>query len=106
VIGKFVDGTPDSQSRARQALDRALALNPRLSVAHKFYANLEGDMGQARQALVRLLGEANRHGNDPELFSASSTRVATVDSTTNPSPRTPRDAGSTRTSPRVSHKRS
>jgi hypothetical protein len=25
-------------------------------------------MGQAQQALVRLLGEANRHGNDPELF--------------------------------------
>jgi tetratricopeptide (TPR) repeat protein len=26
-------------------------------------------MGQAPRALVRLLGEANRHGNDPELFS-------------------------------------
>ena len=25
-------------------------------------------MGQAPRALVRLLGEANRHGNDPELF--------------------------------------
>jgi hypothetical protein len=37
-------------------------------VAHKFYANLEGDMGQAQRALVRLLGEANRNGNDPELF--------------------------------------
>ena len=68
VIGKFVDGTPDSQSRAQQAFGRALELNPRLSVAHKFYANLEGDMGQAQRALVRLLGEANRHGNDPELF--------------------------------------
>jgi len=68
VIGKFVDGTPDSESRAQQAFGRALGLNPRLSVAHKFYANLEGDMGQAQRALVRLLGEANRHGNDPELF--------------------------------------
>src|SRR5205823_10517949 len=47
---------------------RALALNPRLSVAHKFYANLEADSGQAQSALVRLLGEASRHGNDPELF--------------------------------------
>jgi eukaryotic-like serine/threonine-protein kinase len=68
VIGKFVDGTPDSEARAQQALGRALELNPRLSVAHKFYANLEGDMGQSQRALVRLLGEANRHGNDPELF--------------------------------------
>jgi hypothetical protein len=33
-----------------------------------FYANLEGDIGQAQRALLRLLGEANRHGNDPELF--------------------------------------
>ena len=47
---------------------RALELNPRLSVAHKFYAHLEADIGQAQRALVRLLGEADRHGNDPELF--------------------------------------
>jgi serine/threonine protein kinase/tetratricopeptide (TPR) repeat protein len=68
VIGKFVDATPDSESRAQHALGRALELNPRLSIAHKFYANLEGDMGQAQRALVRLLGEANRNRNDPELF--------------------------------------
>ena len=37
-------------------------------MAHKFYANLEADIGQAQRALVRLLGEATRHGNDPELF--------------------------------------
>jgi serine/threonine protein kinase/tetratricopeptide (TPR) repeat protein len=68
VIGKFIESTPDSEERAEEALRRALELNPRLSVAHKFYANLEADMGQAQQALVRLLGEATRHGNDPELF--------------------------------------
>jgi tetratricopeptide (TPR) repeat protein len=68
VIGKYVDSTPDSEARAEDAFRRALALNPRLSVAHKFYANLEADIGQAQRALVRLLDEANRHGNDPELF--------------------------------------
>jgi TolB-like protein len=68
VLGKFVHGTPDSESRAQQALDRALELNPRLPVAHKFYASLEGDMGHARRALLRLLGQANGHGHDPELF--------------------------------------
>jgi eukaryotic-like serine/threonine-protein kinase len=69
VIGKFITAAPDSEVRAEEAFQRALELNPRLSVAHKFYANLEADMGLARRALVRLLGEANRHGNDPELFS-------------------------------------
>jgi tetratricopeptide (TPR) repeat protein len=68
VIGKYVADSPNSDARADEALRRALELNPRLSLAHKFYAQLEADMGQARQALVRLLGEAARHGNDPELF--------------------------------------
>jgi serine/threonine-protein kinase len=68
VIGKYIEAAPDSALRAEEAFRRALALNPRLSVAHKFYANLEADSGQAQSALVRLLGEASRHGNDPELF--------------------------------------
>jgi tetratricopeptide (TPR) repeat protein len=68
VMGKYVDGAADSETRAGEALQRALELNPRLSVAHKYYANLEADMGLAARALVRLLGEAARHGNDAELF--------------------------------------
>lgn len=68
VIGKYIDDAPNSEARAEEAFRRALELNPRLSVAHKFYAHLQADMGQAQAALVRLLGEANRHGNDPELF--------------------------------------
>jgi non-specific serine/threonine protein kinase len=68
VIGKFIEASPDSEENAQEAFRRALELNPRLSVAHKFYANLEADMGRAQHALVRLLAEATRHGNDPELF--------------------------------------
>jgi serine/threonine protein kinase/tetratricopeptide (TPR) repeat protein len=68
VIGKYIESTPQSEEHAEDAFRRALDLNPRLSVAHKFYANLEADMGQAERAMVRLLGEATRHGNDPELF--------------------------------------
>ena len=68
MIGKFIEASPDSEARAEEAFRRALEINPRLSVAHKFYAHLEADIGQAPRALVRLLGEANRHGNDPELF--------------------------------------
>ena len=68
VIGKYIDPTPDSDTRAEDAFVRAIALNPRLSLAHKFYANLEADTGRAREGMVRLLSEATRHGNDAELF--------------------------------------
>jgi len=68
VIGKYIDPDPGSEARAEDALRRALALNPRLSLAHKFYANMEADIGQASGAVRRLLGEATLHGNDPELF--------------------------------------
>jgi TolB-like protein len=68
VIGKFIEDTPDGEARAEAALRRALEINPRLSIAHKFFANLEADIGESRRALVRLLAEAGRHGNDPELF--------------------------------------
>jgi eukaryotic-like serine/threonine-protein kinase len=68
VIGKFVHGSPDSQTRAEESFRRALELQPRLPVAHKFCAQLEAETGRTREALVRLLSEATRHGNDPELF--------------------------------------
>jgi TolB-like protein/tetratricopeptide (TPR) repeat protein len=68
IIGKYIDPTPDSDRRAEEAFLRAIALNPRLSLAHKFYANLEADTGRAREGMVRLLNEATRHGNDAELF--------------------------------------
>jgi serine/threonine protein kinase len=68
VIGKFVEASADSTAQAEQAFRRALELDPRLKVAHRYYANLEAETGQPTAALVRLLGEADRHGNDPELF--------------------------------------
>jgi serine/threonine protein kinase/tetratricopeptide (TPR) repeat protein len=68
VIGKYIDNAGNSDALAEDALRRALALSPRLTIAHKYYANIEADIGRAQDALVRLLGEANRHGNDAELF--------------------------------------
>jgi non-specific serine/threonine protein kinase len=68
VIGKFLDGSGDSGARAEEAFRRALEINPRLSMAHRYYAHLEAETGQPIAALVRLLGEAERHGNDAELF--------------------------------------
>jgi len=68
LIGKYIEASPDSADRARQAYERALELNPKLMIAHKFYANLESDTGHAERAVVRLLNAATRDGNDPELF--------------------------------------
>ena len=68
VIDKFIEGTADGLARAQEALRRALEINPRLTLAHKYYAHLEAETGHPRAALARLLGEATRHGNDPELF--------------------------------------
>ena len=54
-------------ARRRPSIARS-ALSPALTIAHKFYANLEADIGLATRAMVRLLEQASRHGNDPELF--------------------------------------
>ena len=68
MIGKYVHDPGDSAAPAEEAFRRALDLNPRLAVAHRFYASFEGDTGRSLDALVRLLGEGRRHGNDAELF--------------------------------------
>jgi TolB-like protein/tetratricopeptide (TPR) repeat protein len=68
IMGKFVDGSTDSEANAQEALTRALAIDPDLSIAHKFYAALESDIGRAPQAVARLVRQAMRHPNDPELF--------------------------------------
>jgi serine/threonine protein kinase/tetratricopeptide (TPR) repeat protein len=68
VIGKYIDPATGSDARAEEAFVRAIALNPRLALAHKFYANLEADTGRAADAVVRLVNAAARHGNDAELF--------------------------------------
>jgi len=68
VIGKFIDASEDGVARAEEAFRRALEINPRLTLAHRYYAHHETETGQPRAALARLLGEATLHGNDPELF--------------------------------------
>jgi TolB-like protein len=68
VIGKFIEAGEGSTERAEAAIRRALELDPRLSIAHRFYANLEADSGRPRQAMARLLGEASRNTTDAELF--------------------------------------
>jgi eukaryotic-like serine/threonine-protein kinase len=70
VIGKY-RGTSEDYARSEGALNRALELNPDLSIADRFYAQLEvGDLGRAHEAMVRLVRRALSRGNDPELFAA------------------------------------
>jgi serine/threonine protein kinase/tetratricopeptide (TPR) repeat protein len=69
VMAKY-SGTAAEGDRhkAERAFERALALNPDLSMAHHFYAHLEVEVGRASEAMVRLLTRARGRGNDPELF--------------------------------------
>ena len=68
VTAKYFGGSTDRPARAEEAFRRALELNPRLTLAHKLFANFEADTGHADRALENLLREATLHGNDAELF--------------------------------------
>lgn len=67
-LGKFGQEGPDSLESAKWAFHRAFALSPDLPIAHNLYTQIEADSGHAQEAMVRLLGQAERHPHDPELF--------------------------------------
>jgi DNA-binding winged helix-turn-helix (wHTH) protein/tetratricopeptide (TPR) repeat protein len=72
VIGKFLAppiDTPGLFARAEDAFQRALSLDPDLSLAHSLYAQLEVDTGRSEQAMLRLIARARRHPHAPDLFS-------------------------------------
>jgi DNA-binding winged helix-turn-helix (wHTH) protein/tetratricopeptide (TPR) repeat protein len=67
VMAKYVDtGREAGFGQAEEALRRALDINPDLTMAHKLLAQLDGDLGRARDAMVRLIARA--HIADPELL--------------------------------------
>jgi non-specific serine/threonine protein kinase len=70
IIGKYIEDADGNYPRAEDALRKALELAPDLSIAHKFYSQIEADLGRAPQALERLLDLATRRSDDPELFAA------------------------------------
>ncbi len=67
-LEKFGQEGPQSLELAKWAFHRAFALSPDLPIAHNLYTPIEADSGHAQEAMVRLLGQAERHPNDPELF--------------------------------------
>jgi serine/threonine protein kinase/tetratricopeptide (TPR) repeat protein len=68
ILGKFGMEPEENLQKAEHAFERALTLNPDLSLAHSLYAYLEADLGRAQQAMQRLIERAQQYRNDAELF--------------------------------------
>jgi serine/threonine protein kinase/tetratricopeptide (TPR) repeat protein len=69
VLAKYgSDDAAGNLIRAEEAFNRALEINPDLSIAHNLYTNFEVEsLGRAKEAMVRLLGRAGS-SSDPEIF--------------------------------------
>src|SRR5436190_11507893 len=68
VMAKYLTtGASAGLQRAEAAFRQALDLNPDLAIAHKFYAQLEVDLGRAGDAMTRLVPRA-QGAADPEVF--------------------------------------
>ncbi len=53
---------------AQAALRRALAIDPHLACAHHFYTQLQVDLGESRDAMVRLARRIIDRGDEPESY--------------------------------------
>lgn len=69
LLGKYrTEDAGANLARAEDALNRALTLNPDLSIAHNLYAHIDIDRGRAADAMVRLLERARDRGGDADIF--------------------------------------
>jgi TolB-like protein len=70
VLAKFGGGDSDgAMGHAREAFERAFALNPDLPLAHSLFTPFEIEqLGRAEAAMTRLLRCARQAPNDPDLF--------------------------------------
>jgi len=60
---KFGEAPAEGAHRAKEAFERAFALNPDLVLAHNLYTPIEADSGHAESAMVRLLRRLQTHRN-------------------------------------------
>ena len=69
VLAKYgSDDATENLKRADEAFQRALQINPDLSIAHNLYTNFEVEsLGRAKEAMTRLLARAGT-SSDPEIF--------------------------------------
>ena len=71
LLGKYLTDDADINLRkADDALQRALALNPDLSLAHSLYAQIDVDRGLAADAMKRLLQRLDQRGPNAEIYAA------------------------------------
>jgi DNA-binding winged helix-turn-helix (wHTH) protein len=71
LIGKYRPEVREaSLARSQDALQRALSLNPDLSIAHTLHAHIDSDRGLAQSAMVRLLERATVQPADAETYVA------------------------------------
>src|SRR5262249_23222069 len=67
VMRKYLRrGTREALVQAEAAFLRSLEINPDLTMTHKLFAQLEVDLGRARDAMVRLTERAR--AADPDLL--------------------------------------
>jgi DNA-binding winged helix-turn-helix (wHTH) protein/Tfp pilus assembly protein PilF len=67
-LDKFKHDTPTNLDLARAAFRRALAIDPHLACAHHFYTQLQVDLGESREAMVRLGRHIVERGDEPESY--------------------------------------
>lgn len=68
VMAKYLPaGAREGLDQAEAAFRQALDLNPDIAIGHKFYAQLEVDLGRAAGAVARLIPRA-QSAADPEVF--------------------------------------
>jgi serine/threonine protein kinase len=70
IISKYTDDTEDNFALAQQALQRAIELNPDLSLAQRYYAELEVEREETIDSLKRLKESVLRRPNNPDLRAA------------------------------------
>jgi TolB-like protein len=71
VLSKFsLDAVEQNLSHAQTAFERALEINPDLTIAQNLMAHVEVEQGRAPEAMARLLRRVAEQKNDPELFAA------------------------------------
>jgi TolB-like protein len=65
---KYRLGSPEGLRGADEAFQKALRLNPNLTLTHNLYTQLQVDQGRSLEAMKRLLDRAHQRRGDAELF--------------------------------------
>jgi eukaryotic-like serine/threonine-protein kinase len=69
VMSKYGHGDTEENYRlGREAIARALELDPDLPLAHSYLTNFQVEDGEALVAVRRLVSRARTRGSDPEVF--------------------------------------